>query len=245
MKKIATAGALAMLACGPAMAQSADWSYAATIYGWVPALGTKVDTAYGTIDAGLSSSDALSNLDFAFMGVFEARNGPWSVIVDGLYTDLSLSQPTPFGVLFSDAAIKTKLSAVSGYLAYRVYDTSGMAIDIAGGLRAFGVDMAVTLNPGTLPAESSTASKTWVVPVIGARMIVPFNDKWSATVFVDFGGTGSDDQTWQALASINYRINDNWSTRVGYREMDLENVIGGRATKINLSGPFIAASYNF
>ena len=130
MKKIATAGALATLVCGPALAESADWSYAATIYGWIPALGTTVDTAYGTIDTGLSASDALANLDFAFMGVFEARYGPWSVIVDGLYTDLSLGQPTPFGVLFSDVAIKTRLSAVSGYLAYRVYDTPGVAIDI-------------------------------------------------------------------------------------------------------------------
>jgi hypothetical protein len=245
MKTIATAGALAMLLCGPAMAEGSDWSYAATLYGWTPALGTEVVTAFGTVDADLSISDALSNLDFAFMGIFEARNGPWSIIVDGLYTDLSLSQTTPFGVLFSDVAIKTKLAALSGYVAYRVYDSPGIMIDIAGGFRAMGVDMTVTFNPGTLPGQSSTASESWVVPLIAARMIVPFNDKWSATAFVDFGATGSDDHTWQALASVNYAINDNWSTSFGYRVMDLENIIGGRPTAINLSGPFIAASYRF
>jgi hypothetical protein len=60
MKTIATAGALAMLLCGPAMAEGSDWSYAATLYGWTPALGTEVVTAFGTVDADLSISDALS-----------------------------------------------------------------------------------------------------------------------------------------------------------------------------------------
>lgn len=233
----------------PAAAQSpaspSAWTYEATIYTWLSALESKVDTRFGEVDGKLSARDVLSHLDFALMGTIEARRGPWAIIVDGLYTDLSATQSTPFGALFSDAKVETELALASGYLTYRIYDKAGVAIDVGGGFRAFDLDVNLKLNPGRRPGESRKTSKVWAVPVAAARMTVPFDDKWSVTAFADFGGTGSDDQTWQALASVNYQFNEKWSARLGYREMDLENVIGGRKTSINLSGPFIAGSYRF
>lgn len=73
-------------ACGAALsasmataasAQQSDWSYEATIYLFMPETETSLGTPMGTLDGTLSFSDALENLDFAFMGAFSATNGRW------------------------------------------------------------------------------------------------------------------------------------------------------------------------
>jgi hypothetical protein len=59
----------------PVAAQDAGWEFAVSPYLWASGIESSVDTRFGTIGVDLSSSDVLSKLDFAFMGVFEARNG--------------------------------------------------------------------------------------------------------------------------------------------------------------------------
>ncbi len=245
MNKAIAAFFVSMVVALPVSAQQSDWSWRASVYGWVPSLDTTIETSFGTVDAGLSQSDVLSSLDMAAMFALEARKGRWSLIADVFHSDLSGSQSTPFGALFSEAKVNTKLSFIGIGAAYRAYDTDAVAVDVGAGLRAYKMDIGLTLAAGSLPTQSSTSGKTWVDPIVMARVIVPFNDRWSALAYVDFGGTGSDDKTWQALASVTYQFNDRWSARFGYRALDLENVIGGRATTLNLSGPFIAASYDF
>ena len=86
-----------MLACallaaaGPAAAQD-GWSFAASPYVWLPGFSTSAETGRGTVDIDKSTSDAVSDLDFAFMGAFEARSGRWGLILDLIYTDLSTSE---------------------------------------------------------------------------------------------------------------------------------------------------------
>lgn len=245
MRISAIGAAIAAVIGSSAAAQDADWEFQATLYGWLPGMDVTTDTDFGTVTPSLSTSDVLDNLDFAFMGVFEAQRGPWSLIADFIYADLSASQPSPFGLAFSEAAVTTKLSALSGYAMYRVYDNPDAQIDIGGGFRGFGLDIGLSLTPGRRDGVSRDESETWINPLVAGRIIIPFNDNWFAAVFADFGGTASDDQTWQALGSIGYRFNDRWSMQVGYRWMDLEHPVGDNDTKISLGGPFIGASYRF
>lgn len=218
---------ICVLGAAPAAAQSTDWTFAGSLYAWLPGMSASTQTRFGTLDSDVSGSDALSDLDMAFMGTFEAQRGKWGVIGDLLYVDLSASQDTPFGRLFSDAETKVKTMALSDYVTYRVYEDPKVAVDLGGGFRAFGVDLDISLNPGTRQGVSSSASENWVDPLIAGRVIVPFNEKWFATAFADLGGTGSDDMTWQAFASVGYRFNERWSTQLGYRYMDIEKPIGG------------------
>ena len=64
-----------LLLADPAAAQGSGWSFAVAPYLWLPSLKTSVDTAQGTVETETSRSDALSALDFGFMGAFEACNG--------------------------------------------------------------------------------------------------------------------------------------------------------------------------
>ena len=108
------------------------------------------------------------------------------------------------------------------------------------------MDLDTTLNSAdTRPGLSSSASESWVDPLIAARFIVPMSEKWFATAFLDLGGTGSNDNTWQAFASVGYRFNERWSTQLGYRYLDIEKEIGGEDASIELYGPLIGVTARF
>ncbi len=236
----------AMISVAPGAVLADDWTYAATIYGWLPGLSGSIATARGDIDFDSSGSDIIDNLDMAFMGTFEAWNGRWGLIGDLLYADVSNQKPTPFGALFASADVGVKIATFSGYGAYRVVDEPDVTFDLAAGFRAYGMDIETTLNAGTLPTETSSTSESWVDPLIGARASWRFSDRWSATAFADIGGFGiGSDLTWQALATVNYHFNDKWSAMMGYRYLEIDKPVNGRDTKIGLGGPVLGVTLRF
>lgn len=241
----ATLTTLLMLAL-PVAAQADDWEYSAQIYGWLPGLGGSVATAHGDLDFSSSGSDLISNLDMAFMGTFEARNGKWGFVGDLIYADLGNSVPSPFGALFASADVKVKMTALSGYALYRAVENTNVTMDVGAGFRAFGLDLSGTLAAGTLPTESFDESDSWVDPLIAVRANWKLSDQWSATGLLDAGGFGvGSDSTWQALVAVNYQINDRWSARFGYRYLDIDKPVNGRDVNLSLSGPVLGVAMQF
>lgn len=239
----------ALLIAGTASAQDSDWSYRATLYGWVPALSTTVDTRFGTInEPSGSASDVLSALDMAFMGTFAAQKAELGFVADLLYADLSNSVETPFS-LFGDATVGVKLGALSGYVLYRVSGASAATFDVGAGFRTFDVSVNVDLSAGVpplgQPASSQGYDLKWTDPLLAARVTVPLDDKWFLNGFADFGGTGSDQQTYQVYGGVGYNFNRNWSTQLGYRYMNLTHPVSEGQVDIGLSGFLVAVSYTF
>ena len=235
---------MAILLAGPAAAQDTGWSFAGSLYGSIPGMSTSVDVPFGTVDGDVSGGDALSALDMAFMGAFEARRGRWGLLGDLLYANLSADQDTPFGA-FSSAEIETKLTAFSGYALYRVSETPRAAVDLGGGFRAFGLDLDTSLEGDAAEGRSFSDDADWVVPLATARAIIPFNEKWFATTFADVGGLSGSDMTWQLFASVGYRFNERWSTQLGYRYMDIEKEIDGDDVSLELYGPLAGFTARF
>src|SRR5262245_50489254 len=99
MKTIAhflTAFVLALLAAmlpTAAGAQSIDdkWEVQAIIYGYLPDIGGKTSFSQrgGGGSINVDVDQILSNLNFAFMGTFEARKGRFGAFTDLLYLDVS------------------------------------------------------------------------------------------------------------------------------------------------------------
>ena len=234
-----------LLLAGAASAQDAGWTYRTTLYGWLPALSTTVDTRFGTIDQPSgSASDALSALDFAFMGTFAAQNGPLGFAADLLYSDLSNSTQTPFP-LYGDANVGITVGALSGYVLYRVSQDSPVKFDLGGGFRTFQLNVTADLSAGILPADSQSFDATWTDPLLAARVTVPLNEKWFLAGFADFGGTSSDDQTYQVYGGVGYNFNPAWSTQLGYRSMSLSHPVEAGNATITLNGFLAAVSFNF
>jgi opacity protein-like surface antigen len=241
----ATAG-LVFAACAPisALAQQSDWSYQATIYLFTPETNVSSETANGTLEGTLSFSDALENLDLAFMGTFAATNGQWSILADYNYTDLSFSNSAPTS---NSSGLETSLTTqfLSGFLGYRVLTTEKSIVDLAAGFRWFKTETDLTVLPGTAPGRSVNVNESWTDPLIGIRARFDLADRWSGTAFFDYGGFRSGSETWQVLLTADYEINDRWMIRGGYRYISFEHDIDGNEFKFDQSGPLIGATYRF
>ena len=96
---------MTVLLTAPAAAQGSGWSFALSPYLWAPGIESSVETRWGTAGVDMSTADVLSDLDLAFMGALEARNGRWGLIADLFYAELSQSRATPLGLLFSQGRI--------------------------------------------------------------------------------------------------------------------------------------------
>lgn len=240
-----TAGALAALvtlAASPLHAQ--DWAYSASLYGWLPGFDIKIDTPDGTVESDPSGGDIFDALEGVFMGDFEARSGPWTLLLDLVYVDLENEANTPSG--FTTGAVKTRATALTAYALYRTVDNPGVTLDLGAGFRFFSVEVDTLLEAGGgALSRRSNAADDWVVPVIAARVEVPFNETWFVEGSADWGATDADTQTWQAYAGVGYRFNESWSTELGYRYMEVEKDIDGLNTELGLGGPQIGFTYRF
>lgn len=223
-----------------ASAQQSDWSYEATIYLFTP----ETDISSGSLDATLSFSDALDNLDFAFMGAIAATNGRWSLLADYNYTNLSFSN-TLSGPAGADLDVSDKTQFLTAMAGYRVYEDPTVSVDLTGGLRWFDTETEFDLSPPRGPGRSTTADDDWVDPLIGARARFVLSDRWTSTAIVDYGGFRSGSETWQVLVTADYSLNDRWVLRGGYRYITFDHDIDGTDFEFTQSGPVFGATYRF
>ena len=228
----------------PAVAQESQWAYDLSFNLWLSDTAVSTDTPFGKVDAELSFSDAIQDLDFAFMGTFQARNGPWSVLTDLLYFNLTADAPTPLGALYSEVSTGSKITVLSGYLAYRVHEEPTFAVDLGVGLRGFWADLDTSLVGASAPTQTFSQTKNWVDPIVAARIRMAFSDDWFGTLMLDAGGTG-DSSTWQALATVGYRLNDSWTLQGGYRYLQSEWDTDNGQSSLESSGPILGVAYRF
>lgn len=227
----------------PALAEG--WTFAISPYLWLPGLDSSASTARGDFDVSLSTSDVLSNLDFGFMGVAEARNGPWGLALDVIYSDLSAGRDFRTGAPFSRASVSNRLTAATLYAAYRAVDTDRGSLDLLAGARYFDISFRLSVDAGTRPGFSLPTGQSWTDPVVGLRGIYNFNEQWSGTVVADLGGFSGDSSTWQAVGTVGYRLDDAWSIQGGWRYMSISKDLPAADLDIELTGPLIGLTYRF
>jgi len=126
---------------------------------------------------------------------------------------------------------------------YRVHEAPGISLDLGGGLRHFITDTELTLQPGRLDRRRLKEKDNWTDPVVAARGQFQFSDKWSATLFADYGNFVSDRKTYQGLLVFNYAFAESWSARFGYRYVNVKN--DGEDFRFKQSGPVLGVTYKF
>lgn len=247
MRRHVLAAVLLAGVAGPASAQTAleGWSFAVSPYAWLPGLSTSVETPRGTVDFDMSSGDAISDLNFAFMGAAEARKGRWGLIGDFVYSDISTSTDTPLGLLWDKGTADTRLTAFTVYAGYRVFEDEHASVDVLGGGRFFWLDADVGLTPGQARGLSYDLSDDWADAVFGLRGRYKFNDTWYVTALGDMGGFAGDDSSWQVFGSVGYQFNPTWSMQAGWRFMDIEKEVGTVDLDVGLNGPIVGFTARF
>ena len=241
----ALAAAAAIFACGapvPATAQS--WQYEFTPYLWAAGLSGEVripnqPTTTGNIPIEQSFGDIWSHLELGLMGSFEARNGRWGVLFDGIYFRVSAEGTENFHV---DGRLVTVAGgvALAGEVTQQSYTLAGFyrtvegrsPVDVFGGLRYNSVRYELTVSPGTItltPAVGKPGNFTfsggtlrdtqeWVDPFVGVRGQHALTDRLGLIGYFDLGGFGVGSKlAWQALGGFNYAFTPGVVGKVGYR----------------------------
>jgi hypothetical protein len=121
--------------------------------------------------------------------------------------------------------------------------------EILFGARGISLDQVVEVRTG-MGTMTQDGSKTWVDPVVGARLAVPIGKGWSFVARGDVGGFGvASDLTWQAMVRFDWRSSGKTGMTFGYVVLDVDYEDGGGSDlfryDVTIQGPMIGLTINF
>jgi hypothetical protein len=237
---------MAGLAAGTG-ADAAEPQFALTPYLWMAGVTGTLGTTVPVIPAQRVEADfgdVLSNLNaIPVMLAAEFRQGRFGVLADLMAISVEADTP-PSGPAFSGGEVRLQKVIGSALLASRVVEDGPAALDLGLGVRAFGTSTRFTLEPGALPGQRIERDTSWASPIAGLRYRHDFGGGWAATFYGDIGGAYGD-LTLQALATLDYRMNDGITLRAGYRWLSFERDDGPLRQEMGLGGPLLGATIRF
>ena len=230
----------------------------------------------GTAEADTSADfiELAEDLEFAFMGHAEARKGRWGLFADGLYLKLSPegnTGPVSLGAASSsgfniETEIKSSILELGGFYRFGRWDLTdqgaeGPQLSLEGllGVRytALDVDVRVTGTvSGPLGALSAQVNQDvgldvdLVDPIVGARIFVEIDPKWTLGLRGDIGGFGAGSEfTWNIVGVVAYRAWENVDLLAGYRALsyNIESSRGAGDVDLDMTlhGPILAAVFRW
>jgi opacity protein-like surface antigen len=239
------------LSAAPARAQAPantaeEWTFILSPYVWFSGLGGEVTLPRGSESFNADFGDVFENLKFSVMGLFEARRRNFSLVLDLMYINQQQGIPVPGQGAYSGGSARLRTTEASAIGLFTLLDQPGGRFELGGGLRAWWMNTEINLDPGLLPARSVDQTTNWVDPIIAARGSVRLNERLSLTGYGDIGGfdVGSE-FTWQAIATLDWRVSDWVSASVGYRWIQIEYDSRRATIDLDMSGPIVGASFRF
>jgi len=231
------------------MAMPPVWSFRFTPYGWLTSMkgtqtvrgrSSKVDASFIDI---VEKSDTLVGL----MGTFEARNGPFSLYGDLVWSKVGIEggnvrarTPAPgiTGTVGRAVELDVQMAIVEVGAAYEVARAGPLALDVLGGARYWyqeadlSLEVTRTLDIGDLELAGARAfarsgSVNWPDPVIGARVRYAVAPGHELFLRGDIGGFGvGSDFSWQAIGGYGFDFG-------AYNGITFSGVIGYRALSVD------------
>jgi hypothetical protein len=262
---------------GQATAQS-GWVVNIAPYLWLPTVNTTLNynlpaNLGGRLptDVSVGPGDLLSHLDFAAMGAAEARNGPFSLLTDFVYTRVSVGLDDTriksvdfFGLspIPISRSLQTSLSTTLGVTVwtlaggYTVLRGDWGNVDVIGGFRLLAVNartdysLALTLtgprgNGATFGGLGgvNTDKDIWN-GIAGIRGRIRLGDtRFFVPYYADVGGGGSQ-PTWQISAGLGYQTK--WAAlSASYRYLAFEQGGSASVQRVALRGPVLMVDFSF
>ena len=264
---LASACLLAAMVPSPALAatDSDDWQWSATLYLWLPSLGG--ETAFPPDDDGpaidVSADAILDSLEFAFMGGFEGRRGPWGLATDVIYLDLGASKKATRDFGIGQAEIPANVNAdlsldMTGWLwtlagSYAVVQQDGLSVNFLAGARMLDLeeDLHWNLNGdiSSLPvvdrSGSANAKDTQWDAIVGVKGRATFgaDRQWYLPYYLDVGA-GESDLTWQGMAGLGYSF-DSVDVIGVWRYLDYDLGESTPIKSIDFNGPALGVTFRF
>ncbi|MCA3556496.1 MAG: hypothetical protein IOC69_13035 [Aestuariivirga sp.] len=226
---------------------TSDWKFSAALYGWAAGLNGDVGVfGLPAQEIDLPFSDLVQSLDFAFMGLAEARNGRFMIGVDATYTNVSETVNTPRGVLADNIDVANTSLMLTGVAGYAVYDTDVARLDLIAGARLWSVDNEFDANGGALGGSSWSDGATWVDPLVGAKLRADVLPNVYVASWAMIGGFGAGSELmWDLMGGAGYAFTDNFSMFAGYRAVSVDYSNDGFVYDVVEQGPLAALVVNF
>ena len=255
----------AMLSSPAASAQANDdWKFQASVYVYLPSIDgtTTFSGSGGSSDAGVDASKFLENLNFAFMGSFEADKGPWGAFADVIYIDIGDSEsPTRDFSIGGTLPVGVNASVhygLNGWLwtfagSWNLASTPTAGLNLIGGARLLDVDQTIdwqlsgNIGSVALPNRSgdrTTGVSNWDAIVgLQGRALLGEQQHWFLPYYVDVG-TGASSLTWQAMFGVGYAFS--WGSVIGaWRHIDYDMESGKSIESLSFDGPGVAVAFRW
>lgn len=224
------------------------WKFATIAYGWFAGAHGETDVIGPVPPVGLDLSfgDVLKGFKFAFMGAAEARKDRFVVLGD--LTFIHLEAKDGIGIRdpdFLEAELDSRTAEITLVGGYRVVNSDSAKLDLLAGGRMNFFKTTLQLDGPNRSAEGSK-SEQWLDPLIAARAIVPFGEKWSWTTYGDLGGIAfGSDITWQIFSTVNYQISRKMTLGGGWRTYKVNYDHGDFLYDVAQNGPVLVFRTDF
>ena len=236
----------AIIAMSSFSAHAADdqWNRRVALYGWGTHLNaTASHPGLPSVTVDKSVSDVLDSIDFAAMGLFEARNDHYGILVDGIYVQMQEGASANVGPIELDANLKLNMATLMLAGQYRIQQTATSYTDLMLGVRGWSVKTDITVEPLRIKDKRS---KQWADLMIGAKGNHDLSDDWFASWSAMIGGFDLSSNWVNDLhVGIGYRLNEHSAVQLGYRYMDVDYSEGNFDIDTQLGGLLLGIDYRF
>jgi hypothetical protein len=128
-------------------------------------------------------------------------------------------------------------------------DGGSASLDLLAGIRIWSLTMHLQ-SDSVFNSRSIFKQKTWVDPVVGARVQFHLTNKWGIELRGGVGGAGiSSAITWDAMALLGYTFWDHGTAFLGYRAVGVNHSEGSGKDYFKfdavLSGPILGVAFTF
>lgn len=232
----------------PPVPDTSDWKFTVALYGWGAGLSGDVGVfGLPAQNIDLPFSDVVQSLEFAFMGLAEARKGRFMMGIDATYTNVgdTVKSPVPNPYIEKVDATNTALM-LTGIMGYGIYDTDMARLDLVAGARLWSVNNDFEVKGGLLDGVSKSDGATWVDPLVGAKLrLNPLPNVYIAS-WAMIGGFGvGSDLMWDLMGGAGYDFNDHFSLFAGYRATSVDYSNDGFVYDVVEQGPVAALVFQF
>ncbi len=215
------------------------WKTEVAPYAWFAGVSGDFTTNGLPVSISESLADVPDVLDFGGMLAVESTKEKAAILLDTVYVKLSDGRTT------SGLDLTGSITGLAGAYTVLPAEKGGLAVDVLAGLRFWYVKDTVG-NIGL----NQAGSQSWIDQFLGARA------RWAPTKELllvlrgEVGGFGIESKwSWNAVATIQYSLSDQFSINAGYRALyghydqgDFTNEFKYDAT---LSGPVIGVLFGF
>ena len=251
--------------CPPAFGQSQEpdrWEFGLTLYGWLASVDGDATMKGQKASVEADFFDILENVDFAVPLHFTASKGKWGFFADVMYMSLSNDDDAearvgPF-TIDADFEAQMAIGELGGF--YRLFERplggNGermLSFVVLAGVRIWYLEGEIKLDLSGPPGSRQRKfedNKSWVDPIIGGRVSVDLNEKWTLGIRGDIGGFGvGSDFAWNAIGAVNWHFARKWDLVLGYHVLGVDYEDGSGSDKFAIDaiffGPVAAISYHF